>query len=100
MRGRDAIGAGLRDFSGVRGHEIHDREQGPSTDDCLRADLRASCFGRQHPGGNLQRCSRRIAHGYRGVGTTWRGEHFQRAPEVGVEGIADRDARRDGIATL
>ena len=100
MRWGDAIGAGLRDLSGTRGNEIRDREQGPSTDGYLRADLHAGCLGRQHPGGNLQRCSRWIPDGYRGVATTWRSKYFQRAPAVRVEGVVNRDARRDGIATL
>lgn len=100
MREGDAIGACLQDLSGTRGNESRDREQGPNTDGRLRAELHAGCLGRQHPGGNLQRGSRRIPDGYSAVATTWRSEHFQRLPEMRVEGVVNRDARRDGIATL
>lgn len=92
MHEGDAIGAGLREPSGIGGNEMRDREQGPSTDGCLRAELHAGRFGRQHPGWNLERSPRWIPDGYRRVATTWRGEHFQRAPEVRVEGVVNRDA--------
>jgi hypothetical protein len=100
MRWGDGIGVGLRGFSRAHGNEISDQEQGPSTDGCLRAELHASGLARQHPDGNLERCSRWIADGYRAVATMWRSEYFQRLPEVRVEGVMNRDTRRDGIATL
>ena len=99
MRWGNAIGTGSLSLS-CRGKEIHDKQQGSSTDGCLRAELHAGSFGFQHPGWNLERSSRWIPDGYRAVVTAWRSDYFQRLPKVRVEGVVNRDARRDGIATL
>ncbi len=76
MRGGDAIGADRLELSGSCGNEFRYPEQGARTDGYLRAELHVGCLGRQHPGWNLERRSRWIAHGYRPVATTGCNEYF------------------------